>query len=133
MTVEIEAANNVNPDAQGEADPVVVRIYLLQKKDTFGSSEFNALYLHDKQVLAADIISSQEFDVLPGKTATFTSADAQTATAVGIVVAYRDIANATWRATIDLDPHEENAFVAHLKLGAVALEKKPDDGWFSWL
>lgn len=133
VTVEIHAANNVNPDGNGQADPIVVRVYLLQKKDTFTSSEFNALYLSDKQVLASDIVSTQEFEVNPGKTVTFTTPDAQTANVVGVLAAYRDIANANWRTVVDIKPHEENAFIASLKLGAVSIEQKPDEGWFSWL
>ena|SRR5215469_3968119 len=133
VSVEIQAADNINPDALGQAAPIVVRVYLLQKKDTFTSSEFNALYLRDKQVLAADLVSSQEFQVQPGKTATFTTADAQTATQLGILAAFRDIANAQWRAVTDLKPHDDsNVFIAHIKLGSVSIEPKPSGGWFGW-
>lgn len=134
VTVEIQVADNVNPDTLGEAAPVVVRIYLLQKKDVFTSSEFAPLYLRDKQVLAADLVSSREFQIRPGKSETFTTPDAQTATELGILVAYRDIANAQWRAVVDLKPHDDdNEFIARVQLGSVSLEPKPSGGWFSWL
>jgi type VI secretion system protein VasD len=131
VTVEIQAADNINPDALGQAAPIVVRVYLLQKKDTFASSEFNALYLRDKQTLAADLVSSQEYELQPGKSATFTTADAQTATEVGILAAYRDVTNAQWRTVADLKPHDDsNSFVARIKVGAVSVEPKSSGGWF---
>jgi type VI secretion system protein VasD len=133
VTIDLQPTDNINPDNLGQAAPIVVRLYFLQKKDTFTSSEFNALYLHDKQTLAADIVSTQEFELQPGKNKTFNTPDAQTATAVGIVAAYRDITNAQWRDVIDLKPHENNEFIATIKLGAVSLAQKPSGGWFSWL
>jgi type VI secretion system protein VasD len=134
VTVQIQTADNINPDAFGQAAPVVVRVYLLQKKDTFTSSEFNALYLRDKQALAADLVSSQEFELQPGKEATFTTKDAQAATELGILAAYRDVANAQWRAVVELKPHEDsNVFIARIKLGSISIEPKPSGGWFSWL
>ena len=141
VTVDLQAGANVNPDNYDEAAPVVVRVYLLQKKDTFTGSEFNAIYLHDKQTLAGDMVSSQEYELAPGKATTFTTPDAQAATIVGVLAAYRNIEHAQWRAVMDLKPHRENALVAQLNPAAVSLADKNKPGWlarmftgmFGWL
>jgi type VI secretion system protein VasD len=133
VAVQIEAAGDINPNTKGEPAPLVVRLYFLQSKDGFEGGEFNALYLKDKQTLAADLVSRQEFELRPGETKTYELADAKLATTIGVLAAYRDVGNTRWRSTFDLVPHDQNKLIVHLELGSVSVDKQPESGWLSFL
>jgi type VI secretion system protein VasD len=133
VAIQLEAAHDINPDAKGDPAPLVVRLYFLQGKDAFDGSEFAALYLKDKQTLAADIVSREEFELRPGETKIYELPDAKLATTLGVLAAYRDIGNTRWRSTYDLVPHDQNKLVVHLELGSVTVGKQPETGWLSWL
>ncbi len=133
VAIQLDAAQDINPDTKGAPAPLVVRLYFLQGKDSFNGSEFNALYLKDKQTLAADIVSREEFELRPGESKSYALADAKLATTLGVLAAYRDIGNTRWRSTFDLVPHAQNKLVVHLELGSVTVDTQPESGWLSWL
>lgn len=94
----------VNPDAQGKASPVVVKIYSLASATTFLSKDFFTLYDNPKAVLKTDLLKKTEFEFVPGKRLNYKIQFSPAAQYIGVVVAYRDIENARWRAIAKVDP-----------------------------
>ena len=80
LTLNLAASADVNPDAQGRPSPVVVRVYQLK----------------DGAALAA----RQEFELAPSEQRSVTLKPPPEVRFIGVVVAYRDIRNARWRAQL---------------------------------
>ena len=119
-----EAARDINQTDDGTANPVVVRLYSLQNKDTFTTAEFTPLYTTDRKVLAADIVSRDEFEIRPGETKVVEVKDAKNAAFVGVLAAFRDIETAKWRDVAEVRPRTGNTYTVNLTLGSVSIQKQ---------
>lgn len=68
VVVNIEAAANINPNVDGLASPLEIRIYQLQDSEAFNQAGFIDLYNDDQGVLKADLLSKRNLDsVLPNE------------------------------------------------------------------
>ena len=107
VKVHLQASADINPDGSGRASPLVVRVYELRQDVAFRDADFFALYDHEKQTLAADLLASQEYQLRPGETRDFDfKADPQMRFLM-VAAAYRDLRNSQWRASFEL-PHPTN-------------------------
>ena len=99
LTLVMTGSADQNPDHSGKPSPVAVRIYQLTATAKFERADVFALTEHEQQTLGQDSVSSQEFVLSPGESQTKTFELKQGVQAIGVVVLYRDIDNAQWRAT----------------------------------
>ena len=68
IVVNIEAANNINPNVDGLASPLEIRIYQLQDSEAFNQANFIDLYNDDQGVLKAGLLSKRNLNsVLPNE------------------------------------------------------------------
>ena len=95
---------SVNPDIQGNASPVVVKVYALASPTVFESKDFFTLYDNPDAVLNTDLLKKTEFEFVPGKRQDYKIQFTPAAQYLGVVVAYRNIENARWRAIVKVDP-----------------------------
>ena len=131
IKVVTDAATDINPSDDSPANPVVVRVYSLQNKDAFSSTDFTPLYTTDRKVLAADIISRDEFEIRPGEKHTVEVKDAKNAGFVGVLAAFRDIDTSKWRDTADAKPNTDNNYTVHIGLGSITIKRRK--GFWSFL
>jgi type VI secretion system protein VasD len=99
LTLVMTGSADQNPDLAGKPAPVAVRIYQLTATAKFERGDVFALTEHEQQALGQDSAGSQEFVLSPGETQTKTFELKSGVQTVGVVVLYRDIDNAQWRAT----------------------------------
>lgn len=92
----------INPDRDGVAKPVVVRIYQLKTAGSFEAADFFALHSDAAAVLGPDLLSSEEMMVRPDTRLPFESSFDPNARYVGVTAAFRDIDNSMWRALVEL-------------------------------
>jgi type VI secretion system protein VasD len=92
------AQNDVNPDAQGRASPIVVRVYQLRDDSKFAGADFFALFDDDQKLLGNDSLAREEIELTPGERRELAFGVQPDAKFVGVMAAYRDIRNAQWRA-----------------------------------
>ena len=119
IELTLQAAADINPDASGQAAPVVVRVYHLASPEKFSVADFFSLFDNDKAALGPDLISRDEVSLTPGQTRTLTTPLEPKATIVGVVAAFRDIDHATWRASIAVPENgttKLQANLTHLKV-----------------
>lgn len=102
-TLEFEVSNKVNPDLNGRASPVVVKVYELQSKTIFESQDFFMIYDESDKIFGPDLLSKDELSLSPGENFKYDLKMSSGSKYVGIVVAYRDIENSKWREIIELD------------------------------
>ena len=98
LTLVMTGGPDQNPDVSGKPAPVAVRIYQLTATAKFERGDVFALTEHEQQTLGQDDAGSQEFILSPSETRVKSFELKPGVQAVGVVVLYRDIDRAQWRA-----------------------------------
>ncbi|MCU7945204.1 MAG: type VI secretion system lipoprotein TssJ [Candidatus Thiodiazotropha sp. (ex Cardiolucina cf. quadrata)] len=123
VKVSMNADNSVNPDINGRPSPIVARIYELKSLSVFNNADFFNLFEQDVALLGEEMLMRDELHFQPGEVKTLTR-DLQPDTRfVGIIGAYRDIENATWRRSIEINVHDETTFVIEFGKSGIILQK----------
>lgn len=117
--LHFETSNNVNPDINGRASPVVIKIYELSSRTIFDSQDFFELYDNPEQVLGADLINHTELEFEPGSNFDYELSLKPGVRYAGILVAYRDIDSASWREVVAIDPTDYKTF--DINIGKLAV------------
>ena len=119
--VTVTASPDVNPDENGRASPVTVRLDQLGSTGTFSKADFFQLYGHEQAVLAADFVSSDDLILAPGQSKTLTIEAKSATKAIGVVVAYRSIDKSSWRQVWTPPPNKTSSLTVTVgKLGVTA-------------
>jgi len=103
----IETAPGLNPDSQGRAAPILLRIYELRSDLVFQDADYFSLQNADKATLGADLLAVDQFILRPGETRTIRRKSHPETSALGVFAGYQDLPNATWRAVYKLAPAPE--------------------------
>lgn len=118
----IKTAANVNPNHEGRPSPVVVLLYELKGEKIFENADFFSLYNNGKQVLGADYISQQELELIPDRTATVHFPLSEEAEYIGVVAAFSNLEQTTWRAMAPIDSSwGESSFTISLDKKGIAI------------
>lgn len=104
LDLAVNAGSAVNPDDQGRASPVLVRVYELKTESTFQGADYFSLDKNDKTVLTQDMLARDEFILRPGESKDVERKLNPETTALGILVGYRNLGKATWRTVYKLPP-----------------------------
>ena len=65
----LDVQPTVNPDSRGRPSPIVIRLYALKSLGAFNSAAFFSLFEKDKDTLGSELVDSEEFQLMPGKSA----------------------------------------------------------------
>jgi type VI secretion system protein VasD len=95
---QLTAAPDVNPDSAGRPSPVVVRMFQLRNDGELAAADFFSVWEKEKATLAQSFISREEYVLSPGEKREFDLPLNPETHVIGVVVAYRDIRSARWRA-----------------------------------
>ena len=128
-TVEllVVASPLLNPDANGRPSPVVVRLYELSAATSFNSSDFFQIYEQAENTLGADLLGTEELIIEPGDVRTVARSLKPETEALGMIVAYRFIGSAEWRAVVAVEPNQANSLTAELLSLEVSLSPRQSD------
>jgi type VI secretion system protein VasD len=120
--VAISADDKLNVDTHGRSTPVVVRYYILKNDSAFNSSDYFSLADKDQQTLGDALLSREEFTLQPGEKKAFPAKDVGAGQVFAIMVSYRNIDQAIWRATVPLPPKKTSTILVSLKNDQVTLK-----------
>ena len=99
LTLTMVGSKDQNPDPGGNPAPVAVQVYQLAASAKFESSDWTALTQNEVATLGQDETApSQQCVVGPGETQTKTFELKAGTQNIGVIVLYRDIDHAQWRA-----------------------------------
>lgn len=98
LDITLTAAADLNPDGRNRPSPAVVRIYELQATAGFDAADFFSLFDKDRETLGVDMNTRDEFVLQPGQTLTIKREAKSDTRHVAVLVAYRDLERARWRA-----------------------------------
>lgn len=107
LDIRLQAGSQINPDDSGRPSPLLVRIYELRNEALFVDADFFGLYNNDKATLQGDMLIMDQFILRPGESRALYRKSNPQANAIGVLAAYRDLPNATWRAIYKLPPARE--------------------------
>ena len=106
VVLEFEASGDINPNGEGRASPLGVRIYQLKFYSAFGKADFFSLYDNDEQVLGRELIKKQEILLKPNEKRTvFFEAEDETQT-IGLMGAFMDYENTQWKAAAGIQANK---------------------------
>ena len=106
IEANIVAAEDLNPDYDGQASPLVVRMYELKSPTAFNNASFFALYDSDVAELGDDLKGKEEIELRPGDKLELERELQPETRFVGFIAGYRDIENAAWRAVTEVPEGE---------------------------
>ena len=87
-----------NPNPEGRAVPVAVRLFELAATAKFERADVFALTEREAQTLGQESLGSEEFVLAPGETRTVTRELKKGVQFIGVAVLFRDIDHSRWRA-----------------------------------
>ena len=133
-SVSLEVSSDLNPNSAGQASPAVVRVYELKTIDQFQTADFFSLFDQDARLLANSMTNRRELIVRPGETQTIDGSSVNDQVRfIAVMVGYRDIQAATWRASVQIQSNKYNKFIFRLEQNAVSYvkpEPPPKASWF---
>jgi type VI secretion system protein VasD len=91
---------NLNPNLEGRASPVVVRLFELKRTAAFEAASFSALFDRPKEALGDDLISQEEFVLRPGEIRHHDRSGAPSGAALGLAAAFRTLEGDSWRLIV---------------------------------
>ena len=99
VQVNVVAAADLNPNRNGRASPVFLRVFQLRDASKFLNAEFDEATLHSDTVLAGVVIAREERMIEPATTVALPLKIDPETRLLGVVAEYYDVSNSQWRAT----------------------------------
>jgi len=105
VDLDISTSDDINPDFENRASPIVIRIYQLTHIDTFDNNDFFTLYEKDQTVLAKDLLYREEIELTPGQKLSKKAFEINRKSKyIAVLAAYRDLDKSQWKSIITIDP-----------------------------
>ena len=117
----IDVRPSTNPDPRGRPSPVVLRFYELKSLAPFSSADFFSLFDRDKEVLAAELVAREEYQLTPGENRQFERKLQPETRYIAVIAAFRDLERAQWRASMPVVPQQTTPVVIRLEASNVSL------------
>jgi type VI secretion system VasD/TssJ family lipoprotein len=105
---------NLNPNLEGRAAPVVVRVFELKQTAAFEAADFTALFERSQQTLQSDLVTQEEFILRPGEIRYYERKGGPYVAALGLVAAFRTLEKDAWRVVVHVAPDAHNLLLIGL-------------------
>jgi len=123
IKASLHADKALNPDLNGRPSPLVVRLYELKSLSVFNNADFFNLFEQDVALLGDELQMRDELAFQPGETKTLERDLRVDTRYIGLIGAYRDIENARWRDSIEVDGDLELV----IELGAKGIDIRREE------
>jgi type VI secretion system protein VasD len=114
LTMNMAGLPNVNPDQNGRPSPVLVKMYELQNDLLFKNAELLPLFQDPINTLGAELVSFDEFTLVPGEAKTLVYLPSLKTTHVGVVAGFRQQDQGPWKVIKAIDPEEKSIMALEL-------------------
>lgn len=123
----LAATSDVNPNREGRASPVAVRVYQLTDRTTLDTLDFDGAFSNAEELLGGELKGAEEFMLRPGESKRHEMELASGSKHIAVVAAYRDIDGARWKLVYDVNPNWYSDHRVTLTNDGLVLGK-PDEG-----
>lgn len=127
LELKVQAGKHLNPDIEGRASPLVVRIYQFTAIDKFNTSDFFAIYDNDTALLGQEIIFRKELELQPDTQQQLSLESKPEARYLAIFAAFRNLDTAQWKASMQIVPHRTTEVSIKFDQYTVTLNTKNGD------
>jgi len=121
LELTIVGGPGLNPNAEGRASPVVVRIFDLKEVRAFEAADYGALFERPGEALRDDLAAQEEFVLRPGEILHRDRTLAPQVRALGVAAAFRELGAATWHLTVPVKPGIRNLLLIDLDADKIRL------------
>jgi type VI secretion system protein VasD len=121
LELTIVGGPGMNPNAQGRASPVVVRIFDLKAVKAFEAADYPALFERPGEALKDDLVAQEEFVLRPGEIRHRDRILGPQVQALGVAAAFREMATANWHLTVPVTPGRRNLLLIDLDADKIRL------------
>lgn len=121
LQLKLQTGQQLNPDIEGRASPLVVRIYQFDTIDKFNTSDFFAIYDNDEALLGKSLQFRRELELQPGSSQEITLIAKPEARYLAVFAAFRNLDTAQWRASMPIALHQTTTAVIQFDRYTVAL------------
>lgn len=119
----------ISANVTGTADmngglPAKATIFYLTSTSKFNASDYGSLAANAQAALGADLLGTQDVLLSPGQTKVAgRSFDGEGPSAVGIIVGFKALSTAQWRATTAISSGKLNTLTVSIGSGSVKISK----------
>ncbi|WP_313517858.1 type VI secretion system lipoprotein TssJ [Pseudomonas sp.] len=106
LDLDLHGSDTLNPDINGRPSPIVLRLLELKHPVAFENADFFSLYQRPREALAPDLVELEELELRPGEERQLKLSLQEGSRYVGVLAAYRDLPETSWRFVIALQPQE---------------------------
>jgi len=129
LDLEIHPSAALNPNAENQPSPLLIRLYDLRDSDGFMAADFFELYDRDSARLGGSLLSKREMLLVPNRPATVKRTMEDGATVLGVLAAFRVLDGARWRAVWTVKQGKDNVLSLDVGANTVTLAAR-STGWF---
>lgn len=122
---DVDSANYLNPDINGDASPVLVTVYQLKNGYAFQQADYESLTDNAAKTLGDDIIDKNSFEVQPSSKFTTSEKVYPNTKFIGVVAAYRDPNSVSWHKVVQLNKPGQSISIL-LDLESEGISVKPN-------
>jgi type VI secretion system protein VasD len=124
MEGAMTATPAANPDVQGRASPIVIRVYELRSPGAFSSADFFSIFDKEAETLSADLVGREEFSLRPAESRPYKRQLQADTKFIGVAAAFRDLENARWRQVAPVPAKRGVTLAIGIEARAVTLSVK---------
>jgi type VI secretion system protein VasD len=100
IEASLQGSPQLNPSVSQRPSPLLLRVYELKSPTAFNQADFMSMYQSDQAALASDLVARDEVMLQPGETRPYKKQLAPETRFIGVIAAYRDLEQATWRVVV---------------------------------
>ncbi|WP_407294416.1 type VI secretion system lipoprotein TssJ [Stutzerimonas zhaodongensis] len=108
LDLSLQGSDRLNPDLNGRPSPIVIRLIELKHPVAFENADFFSLYQRPKEALSPDLVVQEELELRPGEQRDLKLFVQEGSRYVGVLAAYRDLPESSWRFVIPLQQKAQN-------------------------
>lgn len=127
-TIKVDPA--ANPDLNGRASPVIVRVYELRSSAAFSGADFFSLFDKERETLAGDLVGREEYGLRPAETLPYQRQLQPDTKFIGVVAAFRDLEHSRWRQVTPVPAERQSTIAIGIEARAVTVTVAPRKRFF---
>ncbi len=108
LDLSLQGSDRLNPDLNDRPSPIVIRLLELKHPVAFENADFFSLYQRPKEALSPDLVIQEELELRPGEQRDLKLFVQEGSRCVGVLAAYRDLPESSWRFVIPLEHKAQN-------------------------
>jgi type VI secretion system protein VasD len=129
-TIKVDQA--ANPNLNGRASPIIVRVYELRSPAAFSGADFFSLFDKESETLAGDLVGREEYGLSPAETQPYKRQLQPDTKFIGVVAAFRDLEHSRWRQVVPVPAEGQSTIAIGIEARAVTLTVGPQgDSFFT--